>query len=80
MRQYKLQFDLLTALPRLKHFKLYEFNKINPVITVEAEDPDDACFLATKALFDIVLGQDPSIETKLLLKDIKHEIRILTIS
>jgi hypothetical protein len=70
---------MLIALVRLKDFKLYEFSSTHPIIKVNAQDPDDACFLAMKKLFDIVLDQDPSIETKLLLKDVKHDIRILKI-
>ena len=64
-------------LARLKQFRLDIFNKNIVTLDLEARDPDDACYLVFKMLCDTVLNQDKSIETKLLLKDIKNDFKVI---
>jgi hypothetical protein len=65
---------------RLKNFRLYEYNTTSPIIFVEADDPDGACFKATYQLIRILLDQDSSSETKDICQDIKKDIRVLKVS
>ncbi len=65
---------------RLKKFRLYEYNTSSPIVFVEADDPDGACFKATYQLIRIILDQDNSEETKEICKDIKTDIRVLKVS
>ncbi len=65
---------------RLKKFRLYEYNTSSPIVFVEADDPDGACFKATYQLIRIILDQDNSEETKEICKDIKTDMRVLKVS
>jgi hypothetical protein len=46
---------------------------------VEAKDPDGACHAAVYGLFEIMYKQDSSIETKLLFRDLVHDIRVIKV-
>ena len=76
MKIYKLQLCMVLVLHRLKRFAIGKYGSKSPIIFVEASDPDGACHEAVQQLFDIMLLQDPSIETKLLFKDILHDIKV----
>ena len=76
MKIYVLEFDMSLVLTRLKTFKLQEFNNIRPLIFIEAKTPDDACYKGYCKLSEIILKQDESVETALLIKDIFNDIRI----
>tara|TARA_R100000742_G_C4263728_1_gene81596 strand:- start:605 stop:856 length:252 start_codon:yes stop_codon:yes gene_type:complete len=76
MKIYKVELDLTLVLPRLKSFKLKEFNHKRPIIFVEANDPDEACFLATFRLASIILKQDSSSETAELVVDILKDVSV----
>ena len=76
MKIYKLQLCMILVLHRLKKFELGKYGSKSPIIFVEASDPDGACHAATHQLFDIMYLQDPSIETKLLFKDILPDIKV----
>ena len=67
---------MVLVLHRLKRFAISKYGSKSPIIFVEASDPDGACHEAVQQLFDIMLLQDPSIETKLLFKDILHDIKV----
>ena len=76
MKIYKVHMVLTLVMPRLKQYSLEDYNSNTPIIFVEAEDPDDACYSVFKAFCDIILEQDDSTETKLLLKDLKYDFRV----
>lgn len=80
MKIYKIEMCLRLVLPRLKKFKLYEYNSQNPIIFVQAADPDDACYRATHNLLSTVFKQDMSRKTVNLLSDLMHDVRILKVS
>jgi hypothetical protein len=77
MALYKIHLDLSLVISRLKDFRLKEYNSEFPIIFVEAKSPDDACFKAIYLLIKIILDQDDSIETRLLCRSIKKDIRVL---
>ena len=41
------------VISRLKNYRIYEYNSNAPIIFVEADDPDGACFKATHNLFEV---------------------------
>jgi|TARA_R100000406_G_scaffold23660_1_gene15073 hypothetical protein len=80
MKIYKVYLDMTLIISRLKKFRLYEYNTSSPIVFVEADDPDGACFKATYQLIRIILDQDNSEETKEICKDIKTDMRVLKVS
>ena len=67
------------VLPRLIQFKLGKYNSYFPIIFVEGQDPDEACFKATYNLLQMILTQDGSVEARLLCREIKNDIRVIKI-
>ena len=70
---------LTFVMPRLKKYELEDYNSSTPIIFVEAEDPDDACYKAMHKLAQKILKFDHSVETLNFIKDIFHDIRIIKI-
>jgi|DEB19_MinimDraft_3_1074340.scaffolds.fasta_scaffold82819_2 hypothetical protein len=79
MKIYKLTLNLKLVLPRLKKFKLHEYNSENPIIFVQASDPDEACYRAIFNLAGLIFRQDDSRETISLFNDLQYEIFIIKV-
>ena len=77
---YKIHLDMTLVIARLISFKLKEYNSNFPIVFVEAKDPDEACFKAMYGLIQTILQQDDSIETRLLCRSIKEDVRIVKVS
>tara|TARA_Y100000004_G_C8677779_1_gene312039 strand:+ start:71 stop:322 length:252 start_codon:yes stop_codon:yes gene_type:complete len=60
MKIYKVELDLSLVMARLVSFNLQEFNSARPTIFVEANDPDEACFLAQHRFASVLLKKDSS--------------------
>jgi|LakMenE18May11ns_1017448.scaffolds.fasta_scaffold8810999_1 hypothetical protein len=76
MRNFKLSIDLADVHSELRKYLLREYSLPYSLIFVEADDPDDACYLVLYKLIKILMDQDPSIKTRILCKKIKKTIRI----
>ena len=76
MRNFKVSLDLTDIYPQIKKFHLREYINQYPLIFIEAEDPDDACYMIIYRLIKIIIDQDPSIENRILCKQIKRKLRI----
>lgn len=76
MMIYKVELDLSLVLQRLKSFRLQEFNNARPTIFVEANDPDEACFLAQHKFASVLLKQDSSSKTAKLIVDVLRDVSI----
>ena len=76
MKIYKIEMDLSNIISELSTFKLYEYNTPDPIVFIEAENADDACYQATYNLIGIILKQDMSKENRLYCKDLINEIRV----
>lgn len=76
MKLFVVEVDMLNVLGRLKRFDLREFNHPYPILFIEAKDPDDACYLTSCMISEILLKQDESVETALLIKEVLNDIRI----
>ena len=70
---------LTLVMPRLKEYTLEDYNSNNPIVFVEAEDPDDACYVASHKLVSKILKKDHSIETLNFAKEIMRDVRIIKI-
>jgi hypothetical protein len=67
---------LTLVISRLKKFRLNEYNSENPILFIQANDPDDACNKAICNLATIIFKQDNSIETIKFVRDLFYDIRI----
>lgn len=76
MRNFKISIDLADVHIELKRFLLREYSLPYSLIFIEADDPDDACYLALYKLIKLIMDQDPSIQTRILCKKLKKYIRI----
>lgn len=77
---FKVHLDLSLIIGRLIRFNLQEYNSRQPIVFVEAANPDGACFKAIFSLIQIILKQDDSIESRLLCRSIREDIRIIKVS
>jgi hypothetical protein len=76
---YKIIIDMTSVLPKLKklNVKLGYFAEKSAVLELEADSPDDACYLAYKELCDHITEQEDSSATKKLLRDLKNDFRVI---
>lgn len=79
MKIYTVNLDMALVLPRLKRFKLGEFNSASPTLFIEADDPDGACYSAFCRFSEMLLRQDESLETAQLCKNLQHDIRVVKV-
>lgn len=77
MRVYKVFMDLSLIMARLKKYTLAEYNTEYPIVFVEANDPDDACYKAKYNLIRKIMKQDSSPEAELLCSEIMHDMRVM---
>lgn len=76
MKIYVLEFDMTKVISRLSRFRLGEFDHERPYIFIDADNPDDACYLGYCKLSETLLKQDESTETALFIKDIVNDVTI----
>jgi len=76
---YQVIIDMTLVLPRIKNLglKLGIFQKDSVVLTLEADNPDDACYFAYKTFCDYIIEQSSTFETKNLLKELKNEFVVV---
>jgi len=74
MKLYKITLDLSLVISRLRKISLKEFNSDNPIIFVEAENPDDACYKCYYKLAGLILQQEPEMAGEM--KDILADVSI----
>lgn len=79
MKVYKVELDMTYALGRLKKFNLKQYNTQFPIIFVEADDPDEACYIAVYQLALILIQQEPTHENAVFIKDLIYDIHILKV-
>jgi hypothetical protein len=79
MKIYKVHICLSEVIARLKKYDLEEYNSSNPIIFVEASDPDGACYKTIYNFAQKITRKDHSIETLEFVKDLFHDIRVIKI-
>ena len=80
MKIYKLKLDMSLVISRFKKFKLYNYNLAYPIIFIDADNPDEACYKCLHQFCSMILKQDDSKETASLLKDALFDIRVLKVT
>ena len=79
MKLYKVKLCMILILQRLNRFNLGKYSDINPIIFVEANDPDGACHGSVYGLYELMIKQDDSVETKLLFRDVAYDVRVIKV-
>jgi hypothetical protein len=72
---------MTNVLPRIKNLKVdlgYFANK-SVILELEADNPDDACYLAYIEFCEQIIKQDHASETKRMLRDVKNEFRVISL-
>lgn len=64
------------VLKRLKKFNLGPYNDVNPMIFVEAANPDEACHKAIASLTRRILVLDDSPKIMRMCNNLHYDIRI----
>jgi len=68
--------DISNVFSRIKHLFLKSYNSPFPTIFINADDPDDACFEVVNDLIKIIMSQNPSIEMRIVCREIRRKSRI----
>lgn len=76
MKLYRVEMCLTLVIARLKKYQLYEYNSENPILFIQADNPDEACNRAICNLATIIFKQNSSIETIKFVSDLFYDIRI----
>lgn len=72
--------DLSLVIQNLKKFNLQTYNNNFPIVFIEANNPDDACYKALSNLASIIFKQDQSNETIKLFKELSYDIKIVKLT
>lgn len=67
------------ALPKLNklNLNLGIFKEYSVIVDLDADNPDDACYLAYRIFCDKILEQNSKFEIKTMLKELKNEFRVV---
>jgi hypothetical protein len=76
---YKVIIDMTAVLPKIKKLdvKLGFFAEKSVILELDADNPDDACYLAYREFCEHIVEQDNNSETKSLLRDLKNEFKVI---
>jgi hypothetical protein len=76
MRTYRILLDISNVFSKIRHLFLKTYNSPFPTIFVNADNPDDACFIVFNDLIKIIMKQNQSIEMRIICRKIVKESRI----
>ncbi len=76
MKTYRIMLDISNVFSRIRHLFLKSYNSPFPTIFVNADDPDDACFVVLNDLIKIIMKQNPSIDMRIACVEIRRKSRI----
>lgn len=65
--RYQVEVSLEGFYSRINKFDLGEYNSQTPTLIINANDPDDACYLAYQNLKDLVASQSTAKRTTALM-------------
>ena len=76
---YRVIVDMAKALPKLEklNLDLGIFKEFSVLLDIEADNPDDACYLSYRIFCDKILEQNSKYEIKTMLKELKNEFRVV---
>ena len=77
MPNYKLSIDLSDHFHELLIlFSMREFTVPFFLYFIDAENPDDACFILYRRVINSILKEDDSIKTRILCRKIRRDMRV----
>lgn len=76
MSNYRIMLDISQVFNRIKHLSLRSYNSPFPTVFISASNPDDACRLVFDELITIIINQNPSINMRIICREIKRKCRI----
>lgn len=76
MKNYRMMLDISSVYVYIKHLNLKHYKSQFPTIFISADDPDEACRLAFDELITIIIHQDPSVNMRIICRQIKAYCRI----
>lgn len=76
MRSYRIMIDISNVFSKIKHLFLKSYNSPFPTIFITSPDPDEACFEVLNNLIKIIMNQNPSIEMRIICREIRKKSRI----
>lgn len=68
--------DISNVYRYIRHLRLKEYSSPFPIIFLAANDPDDACKIVFDNLITLIIGQEPSIDMRIVCRKIKRKSRI----
>lgn len=75
MRNFKISLDLSNIFREIRPYKLRDFDAPFLIIFTQAQDPDEVCHEITMRIIYQLLKIDNSIETMVLCRKVKKQIR-----
>lgn len=78
MRNYRISIDLSDVYNELIEYNVHKIGYTLPfsLVFIEANDPDQACYLILVRLINHILNQRSNIETRILCRKVKRLTRI----
>ena len=74
---YKIEIDISKILPLLKKLGIHRYKNESTHIFVQADDPDEACFIALAKLAQQMLEENNTAAVKNTIKDLRHMVRVV---
>lgn len=68
--------DISNVFSKIRHLFLKSYNSPFPTIFITSTDPDEACFEVFNDLIKIIMNQNPSIEMRIICREIRKKSRI----
>lgn len=68
--------DISNIFSKIRHLFLKSYNSPFPTIFITSTDPDEACFEVFNDLIKIIMNQNPSIEMRIICREIRKKSRI----
>jgi hypothetical protein len=76
MKSYRIMIDISNVFSRIKHLFLKSYNSPFPTIFITSSDPDEACFEVFNDLIKIIMNQNPSLDMRIVCREIRRKSRI----
>jgi hypothetical protein len=74
---YKIEIDISKILPLLKKVGIHRYKQESTHIFVQADDPDEACFIALAKLAQQMLEENNTAAVKDSIKNLRHMVRVV---
>lgn len=76
MRNYKLHIDLVDLYEYISEFDLIEYRNFFMIVFVEAQDPDEACYLVRQRIKHSIMEKHKTIKARIACRLVNRFLRI----